>query len=99
VLSDFKKAEDEGLAAIQEEMGKKMAALQELLEKYNDGRRKSFFCNAVNLLSSEEVRKVMEAICSTPPDPAEDMTSRARRAAEAFEAMAAEKGIDLKLRK
>lgn len=99
VLSDFRKAETEGLAAIQEELKEKMVMLQVLLEKYNDGRRKSFFCNAVNLLSAEEVRKVMEAIRSVPSNPTEDGKDRARRAVEAFEAMAAEKGIDLKLRK
>lgn len=99
VLSDFSKAETEGLDSIQKELEEKMTILQELLSEYNDGRRKSFFCNAVNLLSAEEVRKVMEAIRSVPTDPTEDVKDRARRAAEAFEAMAAGKDIDLKLRK
>lgn len=32
------------------EQGRKLEILKFLLEHYNDGRRKSFFCPAVNLL-------------------------------------------------
>jgi len=99
VLSDFCKAETEGMESIQKELEEKMTILQELLSEYNDGRRKSFFCNAVNLLSIEELRSVMEALRSMSSDSAGDVKAKARQASEHLEAKAAQKGMDLKLRK
>lgn len=58
----LKKQKKIGVKAYQEEQCEKVAILKELLENYNDGRKKTLFCLAVNLLELDELRKVMEQI-------------------------------------
>ncbi len=48
-----------GLEHYRETLGKKMEGLRFLLERCNDGRRKSLFCTAVNLLELEDVEAVI----------------------------------------
>ncbi|MCL2109160.1 MAG: DUF3795 domain-containing protein [Oscillospiraceae bacterium] len=69
------------------ELNEKIEILQELLENYDDGRRKSFFCTAVNLLELEDVKSVMERVSDT------------KSAVAAFNEMVELRGISLKLRK
>ena len=45
---NFERIRKSGLSAYQAELDEKVAILEELLEQYNDGRKKSFFCLAVN---------------------------------------------------
>lgn len=47
-----------GVEAYNSEQGQKLEILNYLLEHYNDGRRKSFFCLAVNLLDLEDLRTI-----------------------------------------
>lgn len=54
-LADMEKDRRMGLAAYQAEQRKKQEILRFLLETCNDGRRKSFFALAVNLLELEEL--------------------------------------------
>ena len=49
-IQDLKQAKAAGLEAYRQELEEKAALLRRLLEGYNDGRRKSFYCVAVNLL-------------------------------------------------
>ena len=43
-----------------EDLTWKLEILEFLLKRYNDGRRKSFFCLAVNLLDLEDLKTVVE---------------------------------------
>jgi len=76
----------------------KAQILKYLLDNYNDGRRKTFFCLAVNLLdlsdSENVVRQIKERI-------AREMTVKEKSAVavECFEAAAKEKGITLRMNK
>lgn len=79
-------------------MDEKVSILSRLLEGYNDGRRKSFFCTAVNLLPLEDVRQVMGQIEEQAPL-ADPLKARAAAAAKLFQDWAEEKGLSLKLRK
>lgn len=64
VITDFKKLEKNGLDNYKADLNEKMDTLAYLLEHYNDGRRKNYYCNAVNLLSIEDVREIKEYISS-----------------------------------
>ena len=41
------------------ELDEKMSILSKLLSKYDDGRRKNFFCTAINLLELPDIKMVM----------------------------------------
>ena len=47
-----------GMETYLEELGEKTAILEKLLAGYNDGRRKSFFCLAVNLLELSDCQEM-----------------------------------------
>ena len=48
-------------------MEQKLAILAELLEDYNEGRRKSFYCLAVTLLPLAELETVMTGLRTLDP--------------------------------
>jgi hypothetical protein len=58
----MKKAKQIGINAYIAEQNEKIDILSVLLRDYNDGRRKTFFCLAVNLLELEDIKAVMENI-------------------------------------
>ena len=39
-----------------------------LLENYNDGRKKTFYCQAVNLLTLQDIRDVMKVLAAEAGD-------------------------------
>ena len=96
VLSDMQKAQNSigGYIAEQE---KKTAFLETLLSCYNDGRKKSFYCTAVNLLTWEDLADVKEKIEARLSGTSTEETIRWIESA--FYEKAAARGIGLKLRK
>ena len=79
-------------------LDEKIMLLRKLLREYNDGRRKSFFCLAVNLLELRDVRAVMDRIAlETAPEA--ELKERAELAVRCFRELAEQRGIPLKLRK
>jgi len=96
IFSDAEKARDMGVEAYQRELEEKMALLQQLLAQYDDGRRKSFFCLAVNLLPLEDVKTACEEAFEpkggTPKERAVLISALLQAAAE-------KRGITLKLMK
>ncbi len=103
VLTDFEKARLQGLEKYQEELNEKINILQDLLERFNDGRRKSFYCNAVNLMDILDLKEIMEKISvefSGDEDGKElELKEKANRIVSLLKAKAAEKNIALDLRK
>lgn len=95
--ADLERARQIGAQAYTLELTEKMRALETLLAGYNDGRRKSFFCVAVNLLEIEEIREAMQQIKAIPEDL--PVKQRSAMAVEALKAMAARRSLELKLRK
>ncbi len=61
-LKDFEKVKKIGLECYQAELEEKIEILKYLLANCNDGRRKSFFCIAVNLLELQDVKSVVKQI-------------------------------------
>lgn len=96
---DLKKQKKIGVEAYRTEQEEKIRILAFLLENYNDGRKKNFFCVAVNLLELEDLKSVMQEIetekelCSLP------IKERAAYMKKRLENIADERQIVLKLRK
>lgn len=86
-----------GVKAYQKEQSEKVAILNELLENYNDGRKKTLFCLAVNLLELDELRRVMEQI--KEEGPGLSVKEKAADIAGLLQEISDQKGICLKLRK
>jgi hypothetical protein len=97
-FTDFEKIKKIGPAAYETELNEKVTILETLLKNYNDGRRKSFFCLAVNLLPLEDIRAAMaKLVANTTPDATEK--EKAAAAVDIFQRAADEMGILLKLRR
>jgi len=97
-LHDLEKAKQIGIEAYKEELDEKVKVLKKLLKNYNDGRRKGFFCLAVNLLELHDIKTVMEHI-SAETKLEMQLKTKAAMAVRCFEEMAGIKDISLKLRK
>ena len=93
---DLDKVRRMGLDAYCAELDEKAAILQILLEEYNDGRKKTLFSAAVNLLELAALRPILGALARQSTA---DMTEKAALAAKQLQAAAAEQGISLRLRK
>lgn len=85
---DLERAGQMGVEAYVAEQEEKVAILQHLLEHYNDGRRKTFFCVAVNLLDLADIKAILTEL--TPETPPKEVVKH-------FEDVAKERGQVLKL--
>lgn len=97
-LRDLEKAKCMGIDAYMSEQKEKISILDKLLEGYDDGRRKGFFCLAVNLLELQHIRQVMEQIADATM-PEQPIKEKAAAAFQMFQRMAEQQNITLKLRK
>ncbi len=95
--ADLRKAQEIGIDNYNAEQEKKIKILAHLLEQYNDGRRKTLFCLAVNLLELDELR----AVISRANSETQEMSVKEKAAfiSALLQQCAKEKGIELKLRK
>ena len=94
----MEKAKNIGIEAYATELNAKIAILEDLLENYNDGRRKNFFCLAVNLLELADVELIMAQLKGAV-EPQAVVKEKAAAAVGLFQARADELGIELRLRK
>jgi hypothetical protein len=97
-IRDLEKAKKGGMAAYKAELNRKIEILEELLENYNDGRRKGFYCLAVNLLELSDIVVIMEQ-AAVEIDLCSPIKIRAATVVRLFEEAATQKGVSLKLRK
>jgi len=97
-LLNLEKAKQIGIEAYMAELNEKVRILEELLNNYNDGRRKSFYCTAVNLMDLDDVKIVMDQI-GNEVDPEMDAKTKALTAARLFSEMAEKRSVPIKLRK
>ena len=95
---DFDKVKRIGLEAYETELNAKVKVLEELLENYNDGRKKSFFCVAVNLLELQDIKCVMAQI-AVETKTNDSVKEKSAIAGRLFQNMADKRNISLKLRK
>ncbi len=96
---DLKKRDEIGTEEYQKEQKEKIEMLEWLLQNYNDGRKKSFFCLAVNLLELEDLREVKHQIRQDAGMEKLSLKEKAACVKKLLEAKADERQIVLKLRK
>jgi len=103
VASDFKKAATEGLDLYKIDLEQKIEILNFFLSNFNDGRKKSFYCNAINQLEIADLKEIMDRLSKASNGGAvhraASLKEKAERAVSLIENKAAEKNVDLKLRK
>ena len=97
-INDLLKAKQNGIEVYKAELNEKVKILDELLKNYNDGRRKNFYCLAVNLLGLDDVKSVMERL-SDETETDVPIKERVATATRLFEETAAKRNISLRLRK
>ena len=90
----MEKLRDIGAERYNAEQGEKVQLLEYLLSSCNDGRRKTLFCLAVNLLELSDVQSVVDQLMASDLPTVKE---RAVYAASLFQETADEKGISLKL--
>ena len=95
--ADLHKAQQGGIENYNTEQNKKVALLVAMLERYNDGKRKSLFCQAVNLLELEDLLLIFDKT----ENESQGMPIRERAIHLSFllQQCALERDVDLKLRK
>lgn len=96
---DLEKQQKIGAEEYRAEQEEKIRILEWLLQTCNDGRKKTFFCVAVNLLELEDVRNVMGQIKSDGKFGELSLKERAAYVTGQFQKAADTQGIVLKLRK
>ena len=95
---DLEKAKNLGINAYKQELNEKIYVLEQLLVNYDDGRHKSLFCLAVNLLEAEDGKLVLKRLNADTQANA-PRKEKAAYAAKLLQAMADQQSIPLKLRK
>ena len=96
---DMEKAKRLGIDAYNAEQAEKANILEVLLSNYNDGRKKTLFCVAVNLLELQELQTVLREIDRKPDIEIMTLKEKSAFVAGLLQDAAAIKNIDLKLHK
>lgn len=97
--ADLEKARSAGIEQYNLEQREKVQILSYLLSNYNDGRRKNFFCVAVNLLELSEIQEAIRQIRSNEELPSLPQKAQSLYVAEVFQKIAGKRNIELKLKK
>ena len=74
-----------------------MQILSYLLSNYNDGRRKNFFCVAVNLLELSEIQEAVNQLQSNAELPSLPMKAKSLYAVKVLQEIADRRNVNLKL--
>lgn len=93
---DFEKMKEMGMEAYNSEQMQKLEIWKLLLEGYNDGRRKSFFCLAVNLLDLEDLKIVMEHLAEEKKLESLTLKEKSAYVVKQFQSLAEQRGVVLK---
>ncbi len=97
--ADLKRLGETGEAAYSAEQREKIEILQFLLDGFNDGRKKTLFCTAVNLLELPELREIVRKLSDGPAWGEAPLKEKAACAARLLQQAAEQRGVDLKLRR
>ena len=97
--ADLEKARHSGVEAYNAEQIEKVKILDIFLSNYNDVRKKTLFCIAVNLLELQELQAVLWEIEHNSDIEMLTLKEKSAYIARLLKDVAATKNIDLKLRK
>ena len=98
-MSDINRAGEIGMEAYDKEQIRKSEILQTLLVDYNDGRRKTFYCVAVNLLPLPQIEEIIEQAANNSSIRSLSIKDKAVYMVALFQDSASQEGLVLKLRK
>lgn len=98
VLDDFSKAACD-LEGYLNGLDYKVRLLEKLITKYNDGKRKNYYCVCVNLLPVEDLKVIEKSIDEDIDGCGADLKTKIERIIKLFEESADKENIELKLRK
>lgn len=98
VISDFGKAKND-LETYRVELNEKINILEFLINNFNDGRRKNFYCIAVNLMELAELRDIIKEIKDNVIKQEIPLKDKIEQVILLFEFIADKEGIKLELRK
>lgn len=96
---DLERARRIGIERYMAELREKIRILHLLLERYNDGRYKTFFDTAVYLLELSDLRALMRILENQTAEEDLPLKEKTAAAVRLFRNMADQRGISLKLRK
>ncbi len=95
--ADLEKAQSIGIEEYNLEQREKMRILDYLLTNYNDGRRKNFFCVAVNLLELSEIKEAIKQLAANEELPSLPIKEQSSYVADILQKIADRRGVKLKL--
>ncbi|PKM61907.1 MAG: hypothetical protein CVU97_06600, partial [Firmicutes bacterium HGW-Firmicutes-21] len=90
---------DIGIDRYKKELDEKVEFLEHLISHYNDGKRKSFYCIAVNLLELSDLKEINEYIQENISEKPLSQKEKIQMIESLFMEKAKDKNIDLQLRK
>lgn len=93
----MERAKTIGIEQYNLEQQEKAQILSYLLSNYNDGRRKNFFCLAVNLLELSEIQEAIKQIQSNDKLSSLPFKEQCLYVVEVFQKIADSRNITLKL--
>ena len=96
---DMEKAKRFGIDPYNAEQAKKVKILEIFLLGYNDGRKQTLFCVAVNLLELQDLQAVLREIDRNPDMETMTLKEKSAFVAGLLQDAASAKNIDLKLHK
>lgn len=96
---DLEKAKSVGIEAYNREQAEKIEILTFLLKYFNDGRKKSFFCLAVNLLELQDLNFILHKLKDDTEFEQMSLEERAENARRLLQSAADKENISLKLNK
>ena len=94
---DLEKVRKFGAEVYITEQMEKIKILDILLSGYNDGRKKTLFCVAVNLLNLQELKEALREIESRPDVETLTLKEKSAFAAGVLSEIASRRKVDLKL--
>jgi hypothetical protein len=98
-LRDIKRAQEMGMEAYNNEQAQKAEILQTLLSDFNDGRRKTFYCVAINLLPLQDIDNVMKQVVENTSFNNLTIQEKAENVVSLFQNFAIQQGLVIRLRK
>ena len=97
--ADLEKAQRIGIEQYNYEQKKKTQILNYFLANFNDGRRKNFFCVAVNLLELSELQEALDQIKTNRELDSWSAKEQCSFVVELLQTIASRRNIEVKLRK
>ncbi len=98
-MRDIERAREIGIEAYNNQLSKRIQILEQLLSDYDDGRSKTFYCLAMNLLPLPEIEILLERTIHEIAFIDLPVKEKCRQITGQFKELAQEQGILLKLRK